>query len=789
MSQAARIDELLNLYMQHRANGQPVSIETLCGDSDLAELLRDRVGEMERNDPTVSHPSDEHPATHRDELPQFTGFRTIERLGKGGGGEVFKLYDLELQRQVAGKIIRQDHSISMKLDSFIREAKVLALFDDPRIVRILDFRRNADPPFIVMEFVDGFELSKIGPSLSFAQRARIILEVADAIHKAHLAGVQHRDLKPGNILLDQHLSPRILDFGISSGDPGSGHFAGTPAYMAPEQFDSALPIDERTDVYALGVILYELLCGSLPYSGRTVPEIAAAICGVDPQLPVEINSTVPEPLQAIALKAMERDPEDRYPTAAEMATDLARYLEGRPILTRPAMYRSALAKRIEPHLAQIQEWLRIKLIYPHELETLTVTYNKLTAREEDWIVESRILSYSSIALYLGAFLLFTGSGFYFVAYRLESFAGLLGPAIRLLLPFAVLTFVAQLLYAREQRGVAVAFHLAALILLPMFALIFLEEVGLFAANRENPREFFGGEHLSNRQLQVSSALPFIWAYVLALKTRTKAFGTAFTTMSFLLAFSILTDFGLKNWLDANRFDVLSFHLTPFVGLLMLGGWYLDRRERPWMSLPLYFGGAGLFVAVLELLALDGKAFEYLGLSMGALQPATVSSPLLLDTLAAMTVNGVVIYVVAGILDRFGTELMQRVSWFLYTVSPFVMLEPLFRVSQVGEYSRRFDWFYLVLALTIALLSHHRQRKSFYYAGLINTGLALLLITDHYDLWDSWQWATAVMAVGLTVLMAGYALDVRERYRSPEGSRAQAVVDESSSRGTHRLTIR
>ena len=154
-------------------------------------------------------------------LPQFEGFQTIERLGAGGMGEVFKLRDLTLDRIVAGKVIRRDPAAPASIGEFLREARSMALFADRRIVRIFEFRPDADPPVIIMEHVDGFELGRIGPSLEFAQRARVLVEICDALEHAHALGLQHRDLKPSNIMLDAQLSPRILDFGLSSGHPSA----------------------------------------------------------------------------------------------------------------------------------------------------------------------------------------------------------------------------------------------------------------------------------------------------------------------------------------------------------------------------------------------------------------------------------------------------------------------------------------------------------------------------------------------------------------------------------------
>jgi serine/threonine-protein kinase len=154
-------------------------------------------------------------------------------------GEVFKLRDLKLDRIVAAKVLRSNRrgGLNRGINSFLHEARALALFTDRRIVQIYECRVDREPAVIIMEFVDGFELGRVGPSLEFAQRARILLEICDALHHAHEPGIQHRDLKPSNIMLDAKLSPRILDFGLSASDPTRGHFIGTLPYVAPVQLD------------------------------------------------------------------------------------------------------------------------------------------------------------------------------------------------------------------------------------------------------------------------------------------------------------------------------------------------------------------------------------------------------------------------------------------------------------------------------------------------------------------------------------------------------------------------
>ena len=767
----ARLARWIEHHVLHGVELDPAAV---CDKRpDLVEPLRALIGEYRRV-------SDSLDRTHQitglaaapppSALPAFDGFRTIERLGAGGMGEVYKLRDLKLDRLVAAKVLRGDRRVATGFAGFLTEARALALFSDSRIVQIHEFRERATPPVLIMEFVDGFELGRMGPSLEYPQRARIVKDVCEALEHAHRLGVQHRDLKPSNIMLDAQLRAKILDFGLSSNDPTRGHFLGTPQYLAPEQLDASMPIDARTDIYGLGGVLYELLCGAPPIDGESVDACLDQIRAGRIRLPVEIDPRVPEPLQAIALKALEHQPADRYPSAREMALELQRYLDGRPVLAHPSQYASVLSTRVKPHLDQIEDWQRLRLVYPHEAARLHSAYRDLERRDDDWIGESRVLSYSQIALYLGAFLLMCGSLFYFGADQIkDQVKGVLEPMLVLGLPFILLNLAAHRLGARGHRAVSVAFYLGGVSLLPLFLLILFNERDFLTAPPKAPGQLFEGGWASNLQIQVTVAAAWMWSAWLALRTKTIALSTVFTFLALIFTLAVLSDMGLREWYDTDAYDRLALHLAPLVLVYIGLGIGLEQAGRPWFARPLYTGAAVMLIVVLELLAIDGKVFSYLGgLPMQRFQKPDVSDKLLLDTVTAMSLNGLVFYGVASAADRWGTGLMRRAGWLLFTVAPFATLEPLAYLSGTNEYAKAFDWCYLGLALTMALLSHRRQRKSFYYAGLINTGFACWFIADHYGWFGKPLWAIVLVAAGLAGLLIGLGLDARERRRERPG---------------------
>ena len=765
---SAELESRLGRFVEHHVlHGEQLAVQDLCADRrDLEEPLRALIDQYLSITRSLNSFEEIHAAAAgASTLPSFDGFQTIERIGAGGMGEVFKLRDLKLDRIVAAKVLRSDRQggLNRGINSFLHEARALALFTDRRIVQIYECRVDREPAVIIMEFVDGFELGRVGPSLEFAQRARILLEICDALHHAHELGIQHRDLKPSNIMLDAKLSPRILDFGLSASDPTRGHFIGTLPYVAPEQLDPSRPIDARTDVYALGVILYELLCGRVPYAGDDLT-VADLIRRGTPRLPIEIMPAVPEPLQAIALTAMEPQPSARYQSALDMAADLRRYLSGLPVRGRPSIYASTLGSRVRSHLDEITEWLRLRLLYPHEADRLRSAYRALDAREEDWIVESRSLTYTQIALYLGAFLLLCGSLFYFVAARwYEHVHGVLRPFIVLALPFIGLNVAAHHLYRREHKAVAVAFYLAAIVLLPLFLLILFHETHLLVAAAGDPRQLFNDGVVSNRQLQFTSLVACAWCGWLALRTRTAALSTVFTVLALVFTLAVVSDFGLRAAIIGRRWDRLAVRLFPLVVAYALGGASAEKTGRSWFSRPLYFGSAALFVCVLELFALDGRALRQLGgFSLAPWQSPTVTDPTLLDTIAVMTLNGAIFYATGDRLVRFGSQQSQAAAQLLFALSPFALLHPLGYLVRTNDYSLRADWVYAACATAIMLLSQRRQRRSFYYAGMLNLGIALFLIASHREWFERPAWAIAVIAAGLIALAAGFVLDRQER---------------------------
>ncbi len=276
--------------------------------------------------------------------PRIGPYEVIEEIGRGGMGAVYKVEHAQTKKAFALKVLLPSgdpRSMAARRDRFFREVKAITSLRHESITAVHDVGSQGDLAYYVMDLVDGKTLQALigDPDLEVRRGIEILERVARGMTHAHDKGVIHRDLKPANIIVDDQDCPKIVDFGLAmiQGEDRltkTGSAIGTPFYMSPEQIRAKVQdIDGRADIFAMGVILYEHLTGKPPFCGVTPAEVYMKILEVQPKPPSQV-SDVPAALDVICLRALEKDPRDRYQTTSELAEDLAAYLAGSKVKTR-----------------------------------------------------------------------------------------------------------------------------------------------------------------------------------------------------------------------------------------------------------------------------------------------------------------------------------------------------------------------------------------------------------------------------------------------------------------------
>jgi serine/threonine-protein kinase len=295
----------------------------------------------------------------RREIPQALRdrYRDVSLLGEGGMGTVFRAYDLRLGRAVALKLLKRTGP--EELSRFLQEARAQARIQHENVCPVHDAGDAGGEPFIVMQLIEGEPLSRAKDRMSLEQKVMVMRKVAAAVHEAHRAGLIHRDIKPGNILVeradDGSFKPYVVDFGLArevtaQGQTLTGAVLGTPAYMAPEQARGDVrALDRRTDVYSLGVTLYDLLADRTPFVEEQVWKLIVAVTTGDPPSLASVKKGVPEELETIVMKCLERDPARRYDSARALGEDLQRFLDGEPVHATRAGLAYVLWKKAKKH--------------------------------------------------------------------------------------------------------------------------------------------------------------------------------------------------------------------------------------------------------------------------------------------------------------------------------------------------------------------------------------------------------------------------------------------------------
>lgn len=321
MTDDEKVSDLLLRWEDAHERGEDLDAEILCADCpELTEAVRKRIAALRQMDWMTRPQSHANAPDPKVGMTLAGRYRIDGLVGEGGHGKVYRGFDPELQRPVA---IKLPNDRRLNTSDLLEEARKVARLRHPGIVTVYDVGQHEGEPFIVSDFVSGTTLYEAGP-FTPQQTAALIAEIAESLHAAHEQGFVHRDIKPANILIDQQGRPLLTDFGIATAlEEAQTQITGTLPYMAPEQLGEEPPVgDPRTDIWSLGVVLYELLTGKLPFDDPSPAKLSEQIRNHVPLPPRGINSDIPPALEAIVLKCLAKAPEERYETAEQLAQAL-----------------------------------------------------------------------------------------------------------------------------------------------------------------------------------------------------------------------------------------------------------------------------------------------------------------------------------------------------------------------------------------------------------------------------------------------------------------------------------
>ena len=768
-----RIAEALAHYLDWQAAGEEASLDRLRGlYPELGGELQSELATIACLDRVLSEPPAAPASPPSEPLPErLSGCRILGEIGAGGMGRVLLALDERLGRKVAIKTLsrRLRESASVRT-RFMNEARAMARLNHPNVARIYSLGSAEEEPHFVMEYVEGTPLTETARAMSVRQKADLLREVALAVDFLHRRGIVHRDLKPANILVGPDLEPKVLDFGLARQVEDSaarvthpGEILGTPAYFAPEQTQGGLTVDARTDVFALGAIFYEMLTGELPFPAGDLAEQLNRIRESDPVLPRRINRDVPGDVQNVCLKALEKKPADRYQSAHELAADLERFLAGEAVLASPSSYSRVMSGRIGQHLRELEGWKRDRILSDSEYDSFRRLYDRLIEREDAWIMEVRRLSLPQVTLYLGAWLLAVGAALVWL-FRYRTLSGFTA-IFTVALAAAPALWIGVRDWRRSRFRIAVAFLLAFCLLLPIFCVVTMAELGLFAAVAQGKEEweflfqFPSIKRTTNAQLWWALFVSLPAYYWLRRFTKSSVFSLVMAFMGALLCGATMLRIGMLEWLESDPGRVY-FRLIPFALLFFAAGFAIERLR--YVSDSRYFYPVAV---VFTFIALSGVATfhepyaEWLRRAL----PWTRGQ---IEYL--FVINAGIYFALHRLCDHFPSAQLRGVAKAFRFVIPGHDLTslPLLGLEATRRWqdspadaglrfeARTFEILLPAVACFFVFASISRQMKNYLATGLLFLAIGAVRLQQNW-LKDHSAWPAALLLAGI-VLMIGAA---------------------------------
>ena len=536
---------------------------------------------------------------------------------------------------------------------------------------------------------------------------------------------------------------------------------GTPSYFSPEQTTGEAELDARSDIFSLGTILYEVLTGVLPFPVQPFAQQMESIRREDPELPRRMNPDIPGDLQDICLKALEKQPENRYRSAREMADDLERFLAGEKVHANPTTYGSLVSAKIQEHLTEIEGWRHDEVLSDAEYEGFRKQYGRLVEREDAWILQARRLTFPQVSLYLGAWILIGGAALLFL-FHLVRLSGT--PRVLVAACVTALTWYEGLiLWRRNQLRNGIAHLLAVCLLVPITLLVAMAEYRIRAISAANPdwellHSISGSfREITNLQLWWALALSmpvYVW---LRRYTRSSVFSLVASVMGVLLCVVTLARMGLIDWLNHDH-GKLYFRLIPIALVFLLCGYVLERLSLPNDSRYFYPVAVAFTFVAMSGLASDYERFQNM---LKRAWPWTRG-----DIEYLFIMNAGLYFVLQTILSRFSLFQLRAVAKSFRFVIPGHILTSLLSLGirassrwndsvedlSLKHEARAFEILLPLVACVFIYASIPKQMKNYFVTGALFLGIGIVrLQQDVFQ--DQARWSISLLLLGSVLMFA------------------------------------
>ncbi|MEK7779967.1 MAG: serine/threonine-protein kinase [Verrucomicrobiota bacterium] len=736
------------VFLRGNTNPTPEQIELFI--AQLPEAGRNEVRERIQAGLNVRKLRDRDrrpPSEVSDELPQLPGFRIERKLGQGGLGVVYAAHDEKLNRRVAVKVLRRraDEQVRRRI---LDEARHTAALGDPAVVTVYSVLDEADPPAIVMEFVEGYPLDRFAAQLTFEQKAKLLREVARGLSVAHARQLIHRDLKPDNVIVGPDMRPRILDFGLAltleEASRLGGGFEGTTLYASPEQA-LGKPLTAASDVFSFGSLMFKVLTGKAPFAGESISQVLEAITQSSPPFLREVAVGVPEDLQAICLACLAWNPADR-PSAETAALELGRFLGGEPVRLKPKLYDDLLRRTISEHANQAHLWQAQSIISREERDALEIIHRKLLADEDHWIIDARRITPLQTILSAATWLTVVATMLTVWMLRDE----LTSPWRWMLPVFFTGALLAAGHFARKIKETlaAATFLAGAALAIAPATLALLAELGLFAVVPLEVQQLFAGTFSNQQVLLASLTALMVSAFGL---WRLKMTGFAWTTAT-LAATSYVSLLLPFNWL-AQEPEIKAFWCLP-LGALVFVALFFERMGRVRWTLPFHLIALGTIVIGLDIIAFSGPTLKIFGMT----SERWIYFDEQRQTAFSLVLNGIIFLVLMLFAERSRSLDLRRASKWLEVLAIFHTISALFAnaLDHRADPLVRYDvWVYLAAALLLSCLAPFRSRWRMLVGGLLACGLGSYLLVD-LGLVERKPFVIGLGLVGLATALGAFA---------------------------------